>query len=82
MYKLMLIIGIIGLSLMLVGLGFTLAEHSGTSFEDSPDKDKTWISHGNEVTTKVVEIEGHEYIIMDGFYSGGIIHAESCRCKK
>lgn len=74
MKKLMLI-AMIGLGSMLVGC-------DTPSFEDSPDKNNTWISHNNEVATKVVEIEGHKYIIMDGFYSGGIIHAESCRCKK
>ena len=29
-----------------------------------------------------VEIEGHEYIIFDGYRKGGIIHSESCPCKK
>lgn len=29
-----------------------------------------------------IEIEGHEYIIFDGFRKGGIIHSESCPCKK
>lgn len=51
------------------------------SFEDAPDKDRAWTSHGNEAATKVVEIEGHKYIIMDGFRCGCIIHAESCSCK-
>lgn len=29
-----------------------------------------------------IEIEGHEYIIFEGFRKGGIIHSESCTCKK
>ena len=29
-----------------------------------------------------LEIEGHEYIIFDGNSKGGIIHSESCPCKK
>ena len=49
------------------------------------EKDKNhkdpWTDHGKEVTTKVVEIDGHKYILMDGYRTGGIIHAESCRCK-
>ena len=32
-------------------------------------------------TVKVVEIKGHDYIIYDGYESGGICHAESCACK-
>lgn len=27
-------------------------------------------------------IRGHDYIIYDGMYKGGIIHAESCPCKQ
>lgn len=27
-------------------------------------------------------IKGHEYIIMDGYHSGNIIHSASCPCKK
>ena len=65
----------------MVGLGSMLTGCSA-SFEDAPDKDSTWISHGNCTATKVVEIEGHKYVIMIGFKSGGIIHAESCGCKK
>lgn len=29
-----------------------------------------------------VEIEGHKYVIYDGYYQGGIVHAESCQCKE
>ena len=27
-------------------------------------------------------IHGHEYLILDGDFSGNIIHSESCQCKK
>lgn len=27
-------------------------------------------------------IEGHDYIVFDGCRKGGIIHSESCPCKK
>jgi major membrane immunogen (membrane-anchored lipoprotein) len=72
--KKLMFITMIGLSTMLVGC-------SG-SFEDASDRDKAWMSHGNYTGTKVIEIEGHKYIIMVGFKCGGIIHAESCGCKK
>lgn len=29
-----------------------------------------------------IEIEGHEYIIFEGFHKGGIVHSESCPCRK
>ena len=48
------------------------------------DNDKSiynaWTNHGRECCTKVIEIEGHKYILMDGFTAGGIIHAASCGC--
>lgn len=46
------------------------------------DKPDSWTDHGRECATIVVVIEGHKYIILDGWYSGGIVHAESCHCKK
>ena len=31
---------------------------------------------------KVVTVKGHEYIIVNGSNRGGIVHSESCPCKK
>ena len=33
-------------------------------------------------TVRTVEINGHEYIIFDGYRKGNIIHSESCPCKE
>jgi hypothetical protein len=76
---------------MLTGLGSILigcdappsspSSPSSPSFENTRD-DNTWMPQARCVKTKVVEIEGHKYIIMAGLNCGGIIHAESCRCKK
>jgi hypothetical protein len=66
----------------MISFGFMLVGCSASSYEDAPDKDNAWMLHGIDIATKVVEIEGHKYIIMDGYYSGTIIHAESCGCKK
>lgn len=41
-----------------------------------------WIYHGHECYTTVIFIEGHKYIIMDGYKCGNIVHAESCSCKQ
>ena len=41
-----------------------------------------WTDHGSGITTKVTEIDGHKYILMDGCNAAGIIHAESCQCKR
>jgi hypothetical protein len=74
--KKLMFITMIGLSTILAGCG------APPSAENAPNKDNAWISHGNCTSTKVVEIEGHKYIIMVGFKAGNIIHAESCSCKK
>ena len=29
-----------------------------------------------------IEIEGHDYILFNGYRKGGITHSESCQCKK
>lgn len=39
-----------------------------------------WCFHGIYCRTKVVEIESHKYILMDGCDGGGIIHSASCEC--
>ena len=46
------------------------------------DKDATtaWTLHGYDCATRIVKIEGHKYVLMDGYYSGAIIHAASCDC--
>lgn len=67
--KTIMLIVALGLGTLLVGC-------------DASSEDKTWTSHGRDLETRVVEIKGHEYILMDGYQCGGIIHAESCSCKK
>lgn len=79
--KILTITAMIGLGLILIGLVLELTGRR-TSYENAIDKYNTWILHGKDVATKVVTIEGHKYIIMDGYKCGSIIHAESCSCKK
>ena len=31
---------------------------------------------------RVVEVEGHDYVVFKMGYGGGIVHAESCECKE
>ena len=50
--------------------------------EETPEYDNAWAMHSCSMMTKVVQIEGHRYIILRGPYAGTIIHAESCDCKK
>jgi hypothetical protein len=37
--------------------------------------------NASDIDIKVIEIRGHEYVILDGYKQGGICHAESCPCK-
>ena len=48
--------------------------------ENAKSTSNAWTYHGRECCTKVVEVEGHKYILMDGYKAGGIIHAASCWC--
>lgn len=53
--------------------------------EDHANKQKeeangTWIYVGNSMTVRITEIGGHEYVLLCGYKSGGIVHAASCRC--
>lgn len=69
------------LAAIIAGAAATAAVLAGcTRVENDKDIDKAWTCHGNDCSTKVIEIDGHKYIIMDGYYSGNIIHAASCWC--
>ena len=63
-----------------LAVALTIAGYGCVKCTDSNDIDAAWTRHGSTTFTKVVEIEGHKYIIMDGSYSGNIIHAASCQC--
>jgi hypothetical protein len=58
-------------------IGFTGCQ----KHENGKDIDESWTKHDFFNRTKIVDIEGHKYIILNGYNSGGIIHAESCKCK-
>ena len=46
-----------------------------------PSKEK-YFKRSASVCIYSIEIEGHEYIVFDGAYKGGIVHSESCPCRK
>lgn len=58
-------------------IGFTGCQKN----ENSKDIDESWIKHDFCNRTRIVKIDGHDYIILDGHNSGGITHAESCKCR-
>lgn len=66
------------LILFILALGLT----GCIKYEETPEYDNAWANHGYTIITKVVQIEGHKYIILCGSHAGTIIHAESCDCKK
>lgn len=35
----------------------------------------------NTTLVFTMEVEGHLYLVYDGHYNGGILHAEHCPCK-
>ena len=67
---------------ILIALAAAAALVGCRKVEDDKNIDDAWTNHGNACWTKIVEIEGHKYILMDGSYSGTLIHAASCWCMK
>lgn len=47
---------------------------------DGRKENRKMVSSADEIYT--VEVEGHKYVIYDGYNQGGIVHAESCQCKE
>ena len=68
----MLWIGVVGLALCLAGCGV-----KDDSASDQP-KEKCFMRTANSYII-AIEIEGHEYIVA---YRSGIVHSESCPCRK
>lgn len=72
MKKKMIIIAVAAASLLLYG------------WRKLEDANKTTDSassyHGLSCYIRVIEIEGHKYILMDGTHSSAIVHAASCHC--
>lgn len=61
------IIGILLITMLFLGCG---------------SKKENQMNVGFDGEVFVVTIEGHKYIIYDAYHAGGIVHAESCKCKK
>lgn len=65
---------ILAILILLVAL---LASCNSSGIKTKPTE-SSYVSYNIFVDT----IRGHEYIILDGFHLGNIIHSESCQCKK
>ena len=71
----------IGATVVILAILFVICKCALNINKQYSNKDGAWKSQSRAVYTKVVEIKGHEYIVMDGVYSGNIVHSESCPCK-
>lgn len=65
---------ILAILILLVAL---LASCDSSGIKTKPTE-SSYVSYNIFVDT----IRGHEYIILDGYHLGNIIHSESCPCKK
>lgn len=45
-------------------------------------EEKKNVKYVGTVEVYSTEVDGHKYIILDGPHKGGIVHSESCPCKK
>ena len=58
-----------------------MTKHDKPINNDKPSEDCWTSHHGYRPTyTKVIEVEGHKYIILSGHHIGSIVHAASCPC--
>lgn len=67
----MIIIAVAAASLLLYGW---------SKLEDAKTEDNALTYHGLSCYIRVIEIEGHKYVLMDGTHSSAIVHAASCHC--
>lgn len=44
------------------------------------DSTDPWVDVGRTMEIRTVMVKGHEYVLMDGYKCGGIVHAASCPC--
>lgn len=66
------------LAFILIGLcGCTDASGTGSNGREMDDG---WVNFGCSHWTKVIYIKEHEYIVLYGMKSSGIIHSGSCQC--
>ena len=70
-------------ALVLFGCTTNTENAENTEIKQKPVEDKCYKTYfddysGNKIFG--IEIEGHQYIIYDGYYAGNIIHAEHCTC--
>ena len=59
---------------------FTLLLIVGCETSDNGKENGKIVGSTDEIY--IMEVEGHKYVIYDGYNQGGIIHAESCPCKE
>lgn len=85
--------GLSFLAMILLGIYFvmSLMLQSTTTNMDSSTNNR--VNSRNHITKSVdvgdgcgrvfaVELDGHEYIVYDGFHEGSIIHSPNCNCLK
>lgn len=72
MRKKMIIIAVAAASLLLYG--WSKLEDASKTMDNESEY------HGLSCYIRVIEIEGHKYVLMDGTHSSAIVHAASCHC--
>ena len=68
---------------MIIIVATTLLFSGCDTIEDDKNMDGAWTGHDMTCFTlaKIVEVEGHKYIVMDGPHTGvRIFHSASCSC--
>lgn len=77
-----LISGALGFALLLAG-GCDESEYA--SRDDRVDAKSKWIDCGHETDVRLIDVEGHRYLLAKAGWSRGgisVVHAESCPCRE
>lgn len=67
---------------LVVGLLAVSCDAISISKTAAPGKYLKSVSNtGGSIALRLIKLQGHDYVVMDGHQQGGICHAESCPCK-
>ena len=71
--KKVLVAVVLGVALVGCEIDTKAGPSSETSFRSA--------QNAGDIDIRIVKVQGHDYIVLDGYKQGGICHSESCPCK-
>jgi uncharacterized lipoprotein YajG len=66
---------------LVLGVALASCHPADNAVEVKPEVTVRAQMAGTSMSLIIVNLKGHEYVVMDGYKQGGICHAESCPCR-